>query len=169
MKRGLYVGRFQPFHNGHKAVIEQIAKEVDELIIAIGSAQMSHEIKHPFTAGERILMITRSLSHLKIPLYIIPIEDINRNAVWVSHLKSHVPPFNEVYSSNPQVVRLFQEDGYNVKSIPMVQRESLSGTCVREQILKDGDWKSLVPSEVVEILEEIDGINRLKSIAQTDK
>ena len=49
MKRGLYVGRFQPFHNGHKAVIDLLCNEVDELIIGIGSAQMSHDIRHPFT------------------------------------------------------------------------------------------------------------------------
>ncbi|HJJ33958.1 MAG TPA: adenylyltransferase/cytidyltransferase family protein, partial [Methanocorpusculum sp.] len=57
--RGLYIGRFQPFHNGHKAVAEYIAEEADELIVGIGSPQISHEPQHHFTAGERILMITR--------------------------------------------------------------------------------------------------------------
>jgi len=168
MIRGLYLGRFQPFHNGHRAVIEEIAKEVDELIIGIGSAQISHEMKHPFTAGERILMITRSLKDFKIPVYVIPIEDINRNAVWPSHVRSTVPPFDVVYSSNPLVVRLFKEDGYNVKSPAMIERKNLSGTYIRKQMIENGDWQSLVPKEVKEVLEEIDGVSRLQEIAGTD-
>ncbi|MEM2947357.1 MAG: adenylyltransferase/cytidyltransferase family protein, partial [Candidatus Bathyarchaeia archaeon] len=38
VKRGLFVGRFQPFHKGHLSVIEDILKEVDELVIVVGSA-----------------------------------------------------------------------------------------------------------------------------------
>ncbi|MDR0980270.1 MAG: adenylyltransferase/cytidyltransferase family protein, partial [Methanocalculaceae archaeon] len=82
-RRGLYVGRFQPYHNGHRSVIERIADEVDELIIGIGSAEISHDLRHPFTAGERVLMISRALKDIKIPVYIIPLEDVKRNALWV--------------------------------------------------------------------------------------
>ena len=39
MKRGFYIGRFQPYHNGHQSVLEHIAGKVDEIIIGIGSAQ----------------------------------------------------------------------------------------------------------------------------------
>ena len=61
MKRGFYIGRFQPYHNGHQSVLEHIAREVDEIVIGIGSAQLSHLPDNPFTAGERVLMITRAL------------------------------------------------------------------------------------------------------------
>ena len=37
--RGLMLGRFQPFHNGHLALTKQILTECDELVIIIGSAQ----------------------------------------------------------------------------------------------------------------------------------
>ena len=39
MKRGFYVGRFQPYHNGHQAVLEELARTCDEIIIGVGSAQ----------------------------------------------------------------------------------------------------------------------------------
>ena len=107
MKRGLYVGRFQPYHNGHNSVIERIADEVDELIIGIGSAEISHDLRHPFTAGERVLMISRALKNIRIPVYIIPLEDVKRNALWVAHVKSMTPPFDVVYTSNPLVIELF--------------------------------------------------------------
>ena len=109
MKRGFYIGRFQPYHNGHQSVLERIAAEVDEIIIGVGSAQLSHTRDNPFTSGERVLMITRALSSLGCPFYVIPIEDVQRNALWAAHVRSMTPPFDCCYSSNPLVVRLFKE------------------------------------------------------------
>ena len=51
--RGLLIGRMQPVHNGHIQIIEKTLNYVDEVVIGIGSAQLSHELKDPFTAGER--------------------------------------------------------------------------------------------------------------------
>jgi nicotinamide-nucleotide adenylyltransferase len=53
-KRGLVIGRFQPFHNGHLELIKQIMNECEELVVVIGSAQFNYLAKDPFTAGERI-------------------------------------------------------------------------------------------------------------------
>ena len=61
IKRGLIIGRMQPFHKGHGQVILKTLEEVDEIIIGVGSAQMSHTTNDPFTAGERIMMIKRFL------------------------------------------------------------------------------------------------------------
>jgi nicotinamide-nucleotide adenylyltransferase len=168
MKRGFYIGRFQPYHNGHQSVLEHIAGKVDEIIIGVGSAQLSHQIDNPFTAGERVLMITRSLASLGCPFYVIPIEDIQRNALWVAHVRSMTPPFDICYSSNPLVVRLFGEGGINVQSPAMYERETLSGTEIRRRMLNDEQWKSLVPPAVVQVIKEIDGTNRLRQIAQDD-
>jgi nicotinamide-nucleotide adenylyltransferase len=168
MKRGFYIGRFQPYHNGHQSVLEHIAGNVDEIIIGVGSAQLSHQIDNPFTAGERVLMITRSLESLGCPFYVIPIEDIQRNALWVAHVRSMAPPFDTCYSSNPLVVRLFGEAGIKVQSTAMYKRETLNGTEIRRRILNGKPWKSLVPPAVVEVLKEIDGTGRLRQIAQDD-
>ena len=35
--RALYVGRFQPFHNGHLEVVRHILSRADELILVIGA------------------------------------------------------------------------------------------------------------------------------------
>ena len=169
MKRGLYVGRFQPFHNGHKAVIDLLCDEVDELIIGIGSAQMSHDIRHPFTAGERVLMIQRVLADAKIPVYIIPLEDIKRNALWVAHVVSMVPPFDVVYTSNPLVIRLFTETGFRVESPPMYQRQELSGTAIRQKMLEGDDWKQYVPEKAAAVIESVGGVERIRDISRTDE
>ena len=168
MKRGFYIGRFQPYHNGHQSVLEHIAGTVDEIIIGVGSAQLSHQADNPFTAGERVLMITRSLESLDCPFYVIPIEDIQRNALWVAHVRSMTPPFDICYSSNPLVVRLFSEAGIDVQSPAMYEREILSGTEIRKRMLENRSWKNLVPPAVIQVLKEIDGPGRLRQIAGDD-
>ncbi|MDD1695389.1 MAG: nicotinamide-nucleotide adenylyltransferase [Methanoregula sp.] len=168
MKRGFYIGRFQPYHNGHQSVLEHMADEVDEIVIGIGSAQLSHESDNPFTAGERVLMITRALASLGCPFYVIPIEDIRRNALWVAHVRSMTPPFDLCYSSNPLVVQLFKEAEVTVLSPAMYERETLSGTGIRNRMLIGTPWKNLVPPAVVQVLKEIDGVERLRQISKKD-
>ena len=111
--RGLYIGRFQPYHLGHQAVLEKIAKEVEEIVIVIGSAQESHTPENPFTGGERMEMIYAALSEsdLRERCIVTPLQDIKRNSVWASHLQSMVPRFDVVYSNNPLVVQLIGEAG----------------------------------------------------------
>lgn len=169
MIRGLYIGRFQPYHNGHQYVIDQIAKETDELIIGIGSAQLSHEPADPFTAGERVLMITSALRTITSPLYVIPMEDINRNALWVAHIIAMTPPFHRVYSGNPLVIRLFSEAGYPVYTPAMYERATLSGTTIRRRIRLHEPWKNLVPAEVYDVMHEINGISRIIDLDRNDE
>ncbi len=165
VKRGFYIGRFQPFHLGHHTVIGEIARQVDELIIGIGSAQLSHSRENPFTAGERIMMISRSLVDLDLHYYVIPISDIYRNALWVAHVRSMTPPFTAVYSNNPLVSRLFHEAGYEVKYSPMYNRHEYSGTEIRRRMLAGEDWEKLVPAAVADVIKEIKGVERLDAVS----
>jgi nicotinamide-nucleotide adenylyltransferase len=168
MTRGIYIGRFQPYHEGHHAMVERIAGEVDELVLGIGSADQSHTARNPFTAGERIMMLTKATADMDLITYAVPIEDLNRNAVWVSHVQSMSPRFDVAYSNNPLVVRLFGEAGVEVRQSPMYRREEFEGTEVRDRIAEDGDWESLVPDAVVETIEEIDGVARIQQISDSD-
>jgi nicotinamide-nucleotide adenylyltransferase len=166
--RGFYIGRFQPYHNGHQKMVEAIASEVDELVLGIGSAGDSHSPHNPFTAGERVMMVTKSVADLDIVTYAVPIEDLDRNSVWVSHVQSMSPTFDVAYSNNPLVIQLFREAGVEVRQSPMFNRDVLEGTELRERMLSDGNWQSLVPSAVVDVIEEIDGIERIQRVSDTD-
>lgn len=169
--RGLMMGRLQPIHDGHMDVIHRILNEVDEVVIGIGSAQISHTLTDPFTAGERTMMITKALSDEGIPAnkhYVIPIQDIERNSLWVAQVMMLTPPFEVIYTGNPLVQRLFLEAGFKVTTPPLFNREIYSGTEVRRRILDEEDWKSLLPSPVVRVIEEIDGINRIRHLARKE-
>jgi len=144
--RGFYIGRFQPYHNGHHEMVLTIAEEVDELVLGIGSAGDSHTRHDPFTAGERIMMIAKSLADVDLVTYAVPIEDLNRHSVWVSHVESMSPNFDVAYSNNPLVIQLFHEAGVEVRQSPMFDREVLEGTEVRERMIDGGEWESLVPT-----------------------
>ena len=67
-RTALFVGRFQPFHFGHLHAIKKILEESEELLIVVGSAQMSHEPDNPFTAGERLEMIGKTLAASDVPM-----------------------------------------------------------------------------------------------------
>ena len=166
--RGILIGRMQPIHKGHIQVIKKILEEVDEIIIGIGSAQLSHELKDPFTAGERVVMVTQALAEENIDpgrFYIIPMEDINFNAIWTAHVKMMTPPFSIVYSGNPLVKQLFEEEGYEVKNPPLYDRLHLSGSEVRRRILTGENWHELVSDSTIEVMEEIRGVERLKNLS----
>jgi nicotinamide-nucleotide adenylyltransferase len=166
--RGFYIGRFQPYHDGHQHMVEEIAAEVDELVLGIGSAGNSHTVRDPFTAGERVMMVTKAVRRIDLPTYAVPIEDLDRNAVWVGHVRSMTPSFDVAYSNNPLVVRLFEEAGVEVRQSPMFRREVLEGTEIRERMLAGDGWRRHLPDPVVEVVEEVDGIDRLRRINDSD-
>lgn len=53
-----FIGRFQPFHNGHKAVVDKALELADKVAIVIGSHDIPRNSRNPFTTAERIKMIT---------------------------------------------------------------------------------------------------------------
>lgn len=172
VKRALFVGRFQPFHNGHMEVIRDILTEVDEIIIVIGSAQYSHRMDNPFTAGERATMVRRALDEAKIPIskaWIIPVGDVHVHMLWVAKVVGYTPKFSVVFSNEPLTRRLFIEAGFKVKRIPFHKRTIYSSTEIRQRMLENEDWKTLVPKSVATYILEIDGVERLRDLAKTDK
>lgn len=161
----LIIGRFQPLHNGHLEVIRKVASECDRMIIGIGSAQYSHLTDNPFTAGERYLMVSETLKDEGITnVSIVPIEDLNRYSVWVSHVVSMCPPFTKVYSNNSVTRRLFEEAGFELRDSPLYNRKEFSGTEVRKRMAEGGDWESLVPKAVAKVIKDIDGISRIREL-----
>ncbi len=170
--RGLFVGRFNPFHLGHLKAVQDILEQDEEIIIAIGSTQESHTVSDPFTAGERFLMIRAAIQEVNIPLeriFVVSVPDIHRNSVWVSHLRSYCPPFTHVYTNNTLITRLFTEAGMEVKSTGLFNREDLKGAQIRKYMAEGTEWRHMVPKAVLKVIESIDGLNRIQDIIhQTD-
>ena len=165
MKKGLILGRFQPFHFGHLKLIESIVNDKVLPLICIGSAQYSYTIDNPFTVKERKEMIMAVLQSLNCEYEIFEIPDINNYDLYVSHLETFVPIFDQIYSGNPIVQRLFDEAGYKVVKLEMFNREVWEGSAIRLAMKEGGDWESAVPNQIVEIIQRIAGTERLKTLS----
>jgi nicotinamide-nucleotide adenylyltransferase len=170
--RGLFVGRFQPLHKGHVEAIKTVLSSLEELIIIVGSSQLSHEFENPFTAGERVTMIKLAFEEEGLDqtkFFIIPVPDANTHAVWVNEVQALTPRFDIVYSNDPLTHRLFKEAQIKVKSVPFYQRDLYSSSEVRKRIMNDEDWQHLLPLSVADFIKIIDGVSRIKELALSDK
>ncbi len=162
MKRGLFVGRFQPFHLGHLQDVKNALKEVDELVIGIGSSNESNTKENPFTAEERIEMVDLALPANEIGNYtVFPIPDLHDDKKWIEHIETLVPEFDVVYTGNKWTERCFKGK-YKVKKVNIL--EGISSTIIRDRMIKGGDWQSLVPKEVVGFISKIKGVERVKKV-----
>lgn len=170
MSRGLFIGRFQPFHKGHSYVVEYIASQVDLLIIGVGSADKSHTEENPFTAGERVELVHRATDHIEdCRIVVVPIVDIDRNAVWVGHVESLCPPFDVVFSNNTLVESLFEERDYEVEGTPLQNRDTLSGEAIRKRMAAgDESWRDDVPDAVATCCETLGLEQRVQMIFGPD-
>jgi len=169
---GLYVGRFQPFHIGHLEAVKHILGDVDDLIILVGSAQHSHTVENPFTAGERTTMVRLALKEAQVNpsrYTVTPLPDAEFHKVWVAHLLSQTPEFNVAYTNEPLTGRLLKEAGVRVERVPFFHRETYSSTEVRKRMLNGSNWAELLPESVAKYLKKIDGINRIREISLSDK
>ena len=170
-KTGLFIGRFQPFHLGHLESIKFALDKVDTLIIAIGSAQKSHEKRNPFTAGERIQMIRNTLYKISTidlqKIIFIPTPDNNIHLLWTHNIDILVPPYDIIFTNDPFTIFLFQERHKNIIKPKLYNRNIFSGTMIRKFMIDDNDkWKNLVHKEVFSLIDKIKGVERLQLISK---
>lgn len=169
MTTGLFVGRFQPFHKGHLATVKFALGKVDQLVIVVGSAQKSNEPRNPFTAGERVSMIKQSLDSEKVEagrILIIPVPDVDVHSLWIRQVDMLVPKYDVVFANDSFTLMLFRERGVKIVEAPLVDRNEMQATEVRKKMAMDEKWESLVPAAVVRIIKEINGVERIKTIAE---
>ena len=151
--------------------MKYVLEKVDEVIIVVGSAQYSHTLDNPFTAGERMVMVREGLNEGGIPAsksWIIPIRDLNVHMMWVSEVKGYTPEFEKVYSNEPLTRRLFLEAGYRVESIPFKNRDRYLATEIRRRMANRESWKDFVPKSVAMFIKQISGVERLIDLTKTD-
>jgi bifunctional NMN adenylyltransferase/nudix hydrolase len=98
----VFIGRFQPFHRGHKAVIDQALERADEVIILIGSANLPRSLRNPFTVAERIAMITGAYSADQAArIHCVPLDDALYNDTrWLKYVQAGVKSISGNAQSN---------------------------------------------------------------------
>ena len=61
---------------------------------------------------------------------------------------------------------LFEEKDYKVKGTALYDRKIYSSTEIRRRMLKNENWQELVPKAVEKMIGEIDGVKRIKELAE---
>ena len=95
----VYIGRFNPFHNGHAHVLKRALETSKLVIVLVGSSGQARSLKNPFTFDERKEMIENWHTSLNSfhhadklgALRILPIRDYPYNdALWIRQVQSSV-------------------------------------------------------------------------------
>ena len=87
----VYVGRFQPFHAGHLALLQQALALAGRCVVVIGSAHQARTPKNPFTWRERAEMIRLALPEAERErVDFVPVRDYYDEARWVRAVRAQV-------------------------------------------------------------------------------
>lgn len=162
---GLLIGRFQPFHLGHLDALHYALSKVDNLWLGIGSSNKSPEKNNPFSAEERKEMILSSIDDNvsnRIKIFFIP--DLENHEKWIEMIDTIVPEFEMIFSNDDLTKHLYSKRGIKIESVPFTDRDSLSGTNIRDKMISDQKWENLVPEGTKKILEKIGAKDRLKNL-----
>ena len=130
MKRALFIGRWQPFHKGHRWLVDQKLKEGIPCTVAIRDIEPDE--KNPFTVDETMMMLAEAFDGENVK--IIKIDDI-------------------------ESVNYGRGVGYDIiEHVPPDDIERISATEIREKI-KNGDnsWWRMVDPKIIGWLENYYG------------
>lgn len=145
MKVSVYIGRFQPFHNGHLNTIKFALQNTDKLILILGSANSPRTIKNPFTVNERIEFIKNSLpSDLNSRIVFCSVEDqLYNNTLWAQSVydlvEKNVHQSDEIYiigfkkdSNTAEYINFFGKWKHMVPPAMTIDGTLLDATKIRE-------------------------------------
>jgi nicotinamide-nucleotide adenylyltransferase len=167
MTRGMVHGRFQPFHNGHLEYLKGAAERCEELFVGITNPdperikpEASDPLRHlpesnPYSYVERLLMVKAAALDAGIDLarlHVIPFP-VNEPELWRAYVPEDVVQFIRLFSDwgGTKLDRL-REAGYEVVVLDEGEEKEVSGAEVRAALREGGDWKSLVPAGVADVL-----------------
>lgn len=80
---GVVIGRFQPFHNGHAALLTHALETVPGTVfVVLGSSFGARTPKNPFTWEERAAMISSVMGDRAKRLHFVPVRDYYDDERW---------------------------------------------------------------------------------------
>ena len=87
----ILIGRFQPFLNGHAALLGQALKMAGHAVVVLGSSFRAPNAKNPFTWEERAAMIAASFKDADARRIIfVPVRDYYDDARWAAAVEKGV-------------------------------------------------------------------------------
>lgn len=153
-KTGIIIGRFQPFHKGHAWLIKKALKQVQNLVIGIGSTNVKNG-ENGYSFSKRKKMVQLFVNHEKLNdrvIKIISVPDDPSDDVWRSQIIKQAGEFDVVIGNNEWVNGIFEKAGYKVFRIGFYRRIILEGKRIRERMKKGLPWEDRVPSYLLPLI-----------------
>lgn len=150
-KVGLVIGRFQPFHLGHKYLIEQALHHADKIIIGIGSSNISDQSNpYSLTTREKFLREFINQEHLETKVIkIVPIIDTPDDEDWYKIALEATGPVDAVIGDNDWVNTIYRKHNIPVIEIGHLDRSILQGMKIRQNMKRNISWEERVPHYLV--------------------
>ncbi|WP_435127349.1 adenylyltransferase/cytidyltransferase family protein [Halobaculum sp. D14] len=145
MTRAAFLGRFQPFHEGHHRAVKWTADRYDDVVVALGSPERSRTPQNPLSERERRDLL-RSC-HPELPVVAVPDEARGApgHRSWATRLRD-LTEADVVVSGNPAVRRILRaHTDVRVVEQAMHAPDRYSGTEIRRRIRAGEPWRDLVP------------------------
>ncbi len=161
-----FIGRFQPFQNGHHWAIKKILSDkiTSHLDLIIGSSNKSFTYQNPFTFSEREEMIKKVLTDDGYKNFSIkPLQDFGDNRKWTKALLK-LSNFDLMFSNNKLVLSLISKANRKAVKLGFYNRSYLSATNIRKMIIRGDSIDAYIPEEVKVLLNKLDAFNRIKSL-----
>lgn len=91
---GVIIGRFQPFHKGHKELFEVALSQAKTLVVVLGSAESARSIRNPWTVSEREDIIQANFINDRPTfqrIHFVAVRDyFYNNQAWVNEVREKV-------------------------------------------------------------------------------
>jgi nicotinamide-nucleotide adenylyltransferase len=164
-------GRFQPFHSGHLEYLRGAAARCEEIFVGITNPdpariqpEASDPLRHlpesnPFTYVERLLMVKAAARDAEIDLsrlHVVPFP-VNEPELWHAYVPEDVVQFIRLFSDwgGTKLERL-RGAGFEVVVLDEGAAKEISGADVRAALREGGNWESLVPKGVADVLKRLE-------------
>lgn len=166
----VFIGRFEPFHVGHEAVIREGLSQANKMVVIVGSAGGPRSYRNPFTYDERVHMIKGAFPGEEKRIITMPLEDtIYNDEKWVKDVQEAVlKAFTEAYGGWHPMAKVAlighnkDNSSFYLKlfpqwsSIDVKDYRDISATTIRESYFSNMQWieRELVPESTCEFLRE---------------
>lgn len=84
------IGRFQPFHNGHLALLHKALETAPRVVVVLGSSRQARNARNPFTWEERAAMIGCTAGAAASRIAFLPMRDYYDDRRWAEAVESAV-------------------------------------------------------------------------------
>ncbi len=168
-KVALFIGRFQPFHNGHLYSLNKCLEIADQVMIGVGSSNVVDEL-NPWdyeTREEMVRRVVQAIGDQARISVIVPIPDVHDDQKWGAQIqgllqKAGYAPSQVVgVGNNEWTNKILKDVGIEVYESGLYKRDELEGIKIRDLIERgDSSWKNRVPEVVVQYLDEHDNAGK---------